>query len=260
MEVTGSKPTGRMAPVPANRGPRRSDAFPQPRPTGPSAMPGRQGCPVSLGTESCRRQIRERELSDRQTDSLRQSSIPSWARGKPTVGPRGAKARRRTLTRAAAGPGRSRSSGQGLGSPRPRLPRGCLLRDAGVPGLGLRGVSRWKEAVAETARHQLRDQDGDAGSSASERRRAGGRDCERQRAAPAGRGLQPREAPPRKSTLPRSPPRHQGAEGGRPLPRVGWGMRGSRGCWAQVLVHPQGPRTWMWKLWGEILGQESGSL
>lgn len=28
MEVKGSKPTGRTAPVPANRGPRRSDAFP----------------------------------------------------------------------------------------------------------------------------------------------------------------------------------------------------------------------------------------
>lgn len=169
---------------------------PQLRPAGPSAMPGRRGCPVGLSTESCRRQIRDRKLSDRQTDSLRQSSTPSWARGKPTITPPGAKARRRTLTRAAAGPGRSRSSGAGLGSPRPRLPRGCLLRDAGIPGLGPRGVSRWREAVAARAHHQLRDQDGDAGSSASERRRAGGRDGERQRAAPAARGLQPREAPP----------------------------------------------------------------
>lgn len=110
------------------------------------------------------------------------------------------------------------------------------------------GGSRSREAVAERAHSSLRDRDGDAGSSASERRRAGGRDGERQRAAPAGSGLQPREAPPTsRPSLPalratlRTGARTRAAEGKHPLSRVGLrgGVPAGGGTLGQVLPRPR---------------------
>lgn len=150
--------------------------------------------------------------------------------------------------------------------PAPGLPPpGHWDPGARAPGAGR--VSRRREAVAERAHHQLRDQDGDAGSSASERRRAGGRDRERQRAAPAGRGLKPREAPPTsRPSLPAlrttpGPAAREPRRGGRaPAPSRRLGRRGSRGCWAQVLVSPPRGAELDVGVLGGILGQESGYL
>lgn len=64
------------------------------------------------------------------------------------------------------------------------------------PAAGGSGESRSREAVTDRAHLSLGDLDRDAGSAASERWRAGGRDGKRQRAVPMGRSRQPGEAPP----------------------------------------------------------------
>lgn len=196
MEVKGSKPTGRTAPVPANRGPRRSDAFP-PAEASWSQRDARE-TGVSSGSEHG-----VLPAADPGQEALGPTDGQSETVLDPLLGPRETNNHSSRGEGAAAhthpGGGGSRSvSVQRRGARVSTTPPALGLPPPGRwdPRLGPRGVSRWREAVAARAHHQLRDQDGDAGSSASERRRAGGRDGERQRAAPAARGLQPREAPP----------------------------------------------------------------
>lgn len=197
-----------------------------------------------------------RKLSDGQTDSPRQLLTPSLARpGRNNRSPRrgGAEGAAAQTHPGGAGPARSRSGGQGLGTPRPRPPR--LPPPGGWdPGAGSSGESRSREAMAERAHCPFGDQDGNAGSEASERRRAGWWVGERQRAVPAGSRLRPGEAPPTSRpsfqalcTTPKPGAQDPSCGGRAPTPSrplvsagVGWGR--GRGRWAQVHPPPQPQR------------------
>ncbi|CAI9179655.1 unnamed protein product [Rangifer tarandus platyrhynchus] len=191
------------------------------------------------GQEALRRSYRQTRTA---VDSLRGpvGNSPSARRGGAEGADSPVRRRFQLGLRRAAG---------GWGAPRSRPPPlGCLLRVPRARGWGIRGGSvegaRWQRA-----RRQLSDSDGDAGSAAPERRRAGGRDRERRRAVPAPSGLRPREAPPtsrpspsalRATWSPRAP--SPSCEAKTPTPRIGWGSAG-RGSWT--------PRSWLTRDVGE---------
>lgn len=237
----------RMAPVPPNRSP-EAGCLLSAKASWPQRDDRELGGPEDESTEFLRRRPGAGSSQTILQTDPHSRRLPPGPRGEQSLR-QARRGGRRRLTGAAAVPAWSPSGGRGLRAPRPRPPPlGCLLRVPRSRGWGIRGGSvegaRWRRA-----RRQLSDSDGDAGSAAPERRRAGGRDRERRRAVPAPSGLRPREAPPtsrpspsalRATWSPRAP--SPSCEEKTPTPRIGWGSAG-RGSWT--------PRNWLTRDVGE---------
>lgn len=222
-----------MAPVPAYGAP-ETRCLSQPRPAGPSVMPGRRGCPALAGrcSRGYRTEYSTRQKALGQTDGQSETALDSFpspsANEQPLLlappgGRRGsADSPRRWGVQLGLCPA---DRGWGLHAPHP--PDCLLLRGTGIPGLGAPGSlgrgRRWRRGRTTRSRSRMGTQEARPPSASV---RAGGSARSRGRRGPGAASGPERHRPPvDPPSLPSAPRRIQGlktqaAEGRHPFPRV----------------------------------------